>query len=213
MKLVFRNCFVASRYAAVVFATITLIANSLATYAAADEITVFDHLPVGRGDTPVPTDKDLLFYIQRSLNPNTVVYVAKRKPTGEFVAKKPIDVFWRRFASDGKRSKLTYIERTMAFGVVSKSSNRSEEAFRANLVSYPAKKGILKLDGANKPVIETMLGKHKVRLIYAYIQLKGNDVIPKIVYVDVIGQDVQSGKYIRRRVYSPKNNRPEKFLN
>jgi len=147
------------------------------------------------------------------LNRNTVVYVARRGPTGQFATQTPIDVFWRRFASDGKRRKLSYIERTMAFGVDVEKSNHPDEAFRANLVSYPSKKGVLKLDSANKPAVITMMGSHKVRLIYGFIQLKGKDLIPKIVHVDVVGQDVHSGKYIRRRVYSKKNNRPEKFLN
>ena len=210
MKLVFRRFITVNRVAAVVLATITFLACPIATYALADEITVFDQMPTARSDTPVPTDKDLLFYIQRSLNRNTVVYVARRGPTGEFASKKPIDVFWRRFASDGKRRKLSYIERSMAFGVDVEKSNK---AIKANLVSYPTKKGVLTIDSANKPAIIAMMGSHKVRLIYGFIKLKGKDLIPKIVYVDVVGQDVQSGKYIRRRVYSKKSDRPEKFLN
>jgi len=210
--MVSRNCITANRVAAMVFAIITSLAGPMAAHALVDEITVFDHFPAGRSDTPIPADNDLLFYIQRSMNRNTVVYVARRGPTGKFVTKNPIDVFWRRFASDGKLRKLSYIERTMAFGVDIEKSNRPDEAFKANLVSYPSEKGILKLDSANNPVIISMMGSHKVRLIYAFIQLKGKDVIPKIVHVDVIGQDVYSGKYIRRRVRSPRNNRPKRFL-
>ncbi len=183
------------------FVTMTLIAKPLVTFAQPDEIRVFDSLPSGKKGTKKPTDKDLIFYIQRSMNHNTVVYVAKRDSSGKLARKKPIDVFWRRFSSDGKRSKLTYIERTMAFGVVAKNSGSQSGEFKVNLVSYPTKKGTLRLDKTNRPVILTMLGNHKVRLIFAFIQLKGSGAIPKIVYVDVIGQDVSSGRYIRRRVY------------
>ena len=43
--------------------------------------------------------------------------VVKRGDDGKLDAKRPVDVFWRRFNDDGERKELSSIERSMAFGV------------------------------------------------------------------------------------------------
>jgi len=207
MKHPIKSLAVTIRFVMLTFAFIIWPGTHLTAFSQSDGITIFDHLPPGRPDTKKPTDKDLIFYIQRSMNRNTVVYVARRDASGRLHRQNPIAVFWRRFASDGKTSRLTYLERTMAFGVDTQKAKNKNGEFWANLVSYPARKGLLKLDNHNRPVVLTTIAKHKVRLISAFIQLKAKSTFPQIVYVDVIGQDVTSGKYIRRRVYSPQKDR------
>ena len=60
-------------------------------------------LPAAAESFPVPVDENLIFYVQRSLNSNTIVYTARLDGDGKLDAKRPVDVFWRRFNDDGAR--------------------------------------------------------------------------------------------------------------
>ena len=164
------------------------------------EIAAFDRPQVDRPDYPVPDDPQMLFYIQRSNNANTVVYAARRNAQGEFDSRNPVDVYWRRLASDGKRSELTYLERTIAFGVEVHPLGSGDKAFEINLVSYPRRKVVLKLDADGSPVVLMDIPGHKLKLEYAYIQLADSRLVPRLDYIDIFGKDIASGQYVRERI-------------
>ncbi|MBL0036007.1 MAG: DUF4833 domain-containing protein, partial [Flavobacteriales bacterium] len=48
-----------------------------------------------------PASKDLLFYIQRNKNANTIVYEANRDATGKLVSDDPVKVNWIRHTERG----------------------------------------------------------------------------------------------------------------
>ena len=73
--------------------------------------------PVMADDLPVPQEPHQIFYVQRSLNPNTIVYTARLNDKGELDPKHPVDVFWRRYNDDGERKDLTLVESKLAFGI------------------------------------------------------------------------------------------------
>src|SRR5579862_2072882 len=70
-----------------------------------------------RPDFKVPDEPNQLFYIERSVNSNTVVYAARLNAQGGFDAKAPVDAYWRWFNVDGHKKPLNFIERMMAYGV------------------------------------------------------------------------------------------------
>ena len=80
------------------------------------QVTELNHIPSMRAEFPVPNDPGVLFYIQRSVNSNTVVY-AHVDLHGRFDPEAPVDVYWRWYNVDGRRKPLNLIERTMAYGV------------------------------------------------------------------------------------------------
>ena len=65
---------------------------------------------------PVPKEENQIFFVQRSLNSNTIVYTARLDGEGRLDARRPVDVFWRRFNDEGERKELSKLERSLAYG-------------------------------------------------------------------------------------------------
>jgi len=164
-------------------------------------VTELDRVPRVRPEYPLPDDANVLFYLQRSPNSNTVVYAARLDAAGRLDQADPVQVFWRRFNAGGQRKPLTVLERTMAFGVdVSRYPGR-DDAVLASVVSYPARKALIELDAKGKPRAVIDMANRRAKLIYAYIQLKdGSGTIPSIAYVDLYGVDLANGRALRERI-------------
>ena len=103
----------------------------------ASRVVELDRLPKARPDIPVASDPNMLFYVQRSTNPNTVVYAARLDAAGKLDMAQPVEGFWRRFKSDGARVPLSFTERNGAYGVDVRRIDRRDDAVLANIVSYP----------------------------------------------------------------------------
>ena len=164
------------------------------------EITLPTELPVRRGDTPVPSDQQLLFYIQHSQNRNTIVYAARPGADGPIDRNDPIDVFWRRFNRQGEREELTFFERFFVFGARCRADDADGRRFRTRLAAYADARGMLELDAEGRPRIVGRLGERDVQIVYAYAELGDRAFIPKINFVDVIGRDLVSGDYVTRHI-------------
>src|SRR5947199_328024 len=67
------------------------------------QVTELDHIPSLRAEFPVPNDPNMLFYIQRSVNANTVVYAAHIDVQGRLDPDEPVEVYWRWYNIDGQR--------------------------------------------------------------------------------------------------------------
>lgn len=162
--------------------------------------TITKDLPVRRPWTPLPPDPDLLFFIQHSQNANTIVYTARRNGAEPLDSRRPVDVFWRQFAEDGRRKELSLFERIFVFGVRARRQRGEDPRFRARLAAYRGAHGTLELDDNRQPRIRAELGTHAVRLVYAYAELANNAFIPKIAFIDVVGVDLETGDYVRQHV-------------
>lgn len=145
---------------------------------------------------PVPDDKGMVFFIQRSMNTHTAVYVAHKRPNGRFDTKSPVEAYWRGFAAEGVTSKLTFLERNFAYGVRVKIRGGDPRTFDVNLTSYPERKAILRENKAGKPMLTLMLGEYEVQLICAYVTLKGTGKFPSVTQIDIVGKDLASGQYV-----------------
>ena len=71
------------------------------------QVSELDHIPAMRGDFPVPRDPNMLFYVERSVNANTVVYAAHLDPSGRIDPASPVDVYWRWTMSTATASRST----------------------------------------------------------------------------------------------------------
>ncbi len=164
------------------------------------EISVFDTPQVARPDFPVPDDPGLLFFIQHSTGPNTVVYTARLNAQGQLDKQSPVDVFWRRFTSHGRRVELSYLERILAYGVNVQPSSAGKDAYVMSLAAYPKRTVVVEMDTNGTPMAVMDLPNHRVKLRYAYVKVADNRFIPGIDYIDIFGQDITSGKYVREHI-------------
>jgi len=141
---------------------------------------------------PVPADSNLVFFIQRSLNANTIVYTARMRPDGTIDERDPIQVYWRRFNSDGRIKPLTLLERTQAFGVRVRPLVGRPGEFAVSLVSYRKRHAILKVED-RMPVLEAELSGQPARLIAAFLDVSDAKPLPRINRVTVYGRAKANG--------------------
>lgn len=145
---------------------------------------------------PVPQDANLIFYLQRSVNSNTIVYTARLDEQGRLDRSQPVDVFWRRFNDEGERKELSRLEREVAFGVKAKAVPGQSGVFEVRVVSYQKRPARLKVvDG--KPRLEAKVAGVPCRLDHAYLEVDESGRIPSITRVDLYGYSLVTGKLVK----------------
>ena len=145
---------------------------------------------------PVPGEPNQVFYVQRSLNSNTIVYTARLDADGKIDAKRPVDVFWRRFNDEGERKELSAIERNMAFGVKSEPVAGQPGSYLIRVVSYPKRAAMLKLvDG--KPRLEMKVAGEPAKVDHAYLDVDDSGSVPSVNRVDLYGFALSDGRPLK----------------
>lgn len=141
---------------------------------------------------PVPAgNAKQLFYLQRTSNSNTIVYELNYKK-GQLDKDNPIHVFWIRYAEQGQRAELSFIQRVFAYGVKIKLLNDS--SYRVRLVSYAGFSMYLRKEtnGAYR-LYAPINGKMQV-LKSVFVKIVGGSMwSPDIEYFEVGGADPASG--------------------
>lgn len=161
-------------------------------------ITELDQIPRMRPEFKVPDEPNQLFYVERSVNSNTVVYAARLDPHGAIDLKTPVDAFWRWYNVDGHRKNLNFIERMLAYGVRAYPP-RPNHPVTFNIVALPERTLTLDLDGQKHPEALIQIGGHTVRLTYVYLEVV-DGIVPKVPSFDIFGIDKASGKAIHEHV-------------
>jgi hypothetical protein len=144
-------------------------------------------------ELPVPPDTpQRLFYIQRSNNAHTVIYDANWLPGSRTLnAKDPVKVYWIRYADRGQIEPLTYMQRTLAYGVETRPVAGGYEM----LVVAFKKRTIKVLPNGGEPVATMTIAGKEAALKRIFVQLADNScMIPKVAYVELFGRDLQTGR-------------------
>lgn len=150
----------------------------------------------GGEDFPVPTDDNLVFYVQRSINSNTIVYTARIGEDGKLDPKRPVEVFWRRFNDDGEKKEISTLERSMAFGVKVDPVAGQPESYMVRVVSYPKRPALLRIvDGV--PRLEMKIGGVPAKLGHAYLDVDDSGSVPSVNRVDLYGFALADGKPVQ----------------
>jgi len=153
-------------------------------------------------DYPMPRDKGLLFYLQRTGNSNTVIYAVNYTQDGRINPSKPFKVYWRRFAKKGKKRSLQFLERNFAFGISYQPLKKHSGKYLANIVSYPARKVVIEQPQLGKARAVMPIAGKNAQLECIYVEWrKQAGVIPYIVYVDIVGRTLYGNQKIVERIY------------
>jgi len=153
--------------------------------------SVFAAFPV-----PVPS-KDMLFYIQRNKNANTIIYEASRDANGRLQEKDPVRVYWIRHTEGGMREPLSLMERTIAFGVSHKHTHDGMATMK--FVASDKYPFIVQIRPGGQAEAWVTLKGRMARLHHVYIQAVEGAWRPKIAWVDLHGTDVITGKPLMER--------------
>jgi uncharacterized protein DUF4833 len=179
-------------FALIVFAT----DPALAAKATSISITATAQTKFERPDFPLPKDPLQLFFLQRSMNANTIVYAVRLDESGKINPRSPIDVYWRRFQGGGERKELGMLERNLAFGVNTRKGENPGEY----LIEFKALKGrfmTLSLNEAGSPRLTGMMGDRMVKPQYIFVDLAEGGLIPKVKYLYLHGLDLETGQALK----------------
>jgi len=149
---------------------------------------------------PVPTDKNMLFYIQKSFNTNAVVYTANFNSEENLNPNEPVKVFWRRYQEDGRIRELKYIEKQFAFGVSFKPIKGKENAYVFTLVSLKGMNLYLTLDKHGTPKIATTIANKSASLKRVFVTAEHTKLLPKVFYIEVFGNDLKTGDFLYEKI-------------
>lgn len=151
----------------------------------------------GSGENfPVPQDANLIFYVQRSINSNTIVYTARLDGQGRLDPRQPVEVFWRRFNDEGEKKDLSGLERNVAFGVKAQAAPGKPGAFLVRVVSYPNRPALLRMvDG--RPHLEAKVAGVPSRLDHAYLEVDESGSVPSVARVDLYGYSLATGELVK----------------
>jgi hypothetical protein len=145
----------------------------------------------GGADYPVPSDPNQIFFLQRSMNSNTIVYAARMDSDRKLDRNEPIEIFWRRFNDNGEKLPLTFTERNLAFGVHTKPLRNWPDAYLVTLKAYSGRSAVLRIvNGA--PQLEGKVAGQDARLISAFLHLDESGRIPRVIKVDLRGETLDS---------------------
>ena len=152
-------------------------------------------LPVIRPDWPIPNEPNQVFYLQRSLNSNTVVFTALFDGNGILKKKRPAQVYWRRYNTTGERKPLKVIEQRFAYGMNMSRGDVAGE-YDVSLKPLPDFRMRLVQKGPGKAELLTRIGGRDARAVYAFVTVDDTGLIPKVIALSVHGIDLATGRAI-----------------
>lgn len=146
----------------------------------------------------VPDEPDMLFYIQRSTNANTIVYALKRDAAGKPLEDRPVEVYWKRYQEDGRRAELDFIQRTFAYGIRAKDRG---DSFELRCVAYDKVPLFLFVDGTRPARVLVVVNDKVMALERIFLQIEGGGFwTPNVRYIEFSGVDAVSGAAMSERI-------------
>ena len=159
--------------------------------------------PKNNVDTfPVPAgNKNMLFYVQRTHNINTIVYELNYINDSTLNAASPVHPYWIRYADNGETKELSYIQNQYAYGINAKLVDKEKQTFKVNFVSYKKKDIYLIRSATDKKYYAYMNINEKLsRLEKIFAKIEGGTFwVPHITYVEITGKDL-NGKTVSEKV-------------
>lgn len=145
---------------------------------------------------PAPA-KNLLFYIQRNKNANTIVYEARLDAGGRLEPEDPVTVTWIRYEEGGRRDDISLLEATVAYGVKHRGNERGMA--RMNFVASDRYPFTVILGDHGQAEARMRIDGHDARLHHVEISAEEGTFWPRIKHVDIHGTDLTTGAPLMER--------------
>src|SRR5437879_6179819 len=128
--------------------------------------------PDGKVVYPVPpVSSQSLFYLQRTANTNTIIYDLNIGKDGKQDADEPVKTYWIRYAEDGQKKGLSYIQRKFAYGLTARILNNGNYDIR--FVSYKKFPLTLMKAGDGKYHIFALIAQKQIILNRIFVKIDG----------------------------------------
>ena len=145
-----------------------------------------------------PASNERLFYLQRTSNFNTIVYDLNFSSDGKLDNDEPVKTYWIRYAENGQKQQLNYIQRKFAYGLTAKALNNGNYDIR--FVSYKKFPLTLMKSEDGKYHIFALIAQKQVIINRIFVKIEGGSFwLPNVTYVEVKGSDPETGREIVER--------------
>ena len=180
------------------FGVLTFFFFTAAAHAQLDP-SMYLEASVYNDDMPVPEGfTDLLFYVQRSKDQNTVIYELNKDESGKLIEDDPIRVFWVKYEDDSSTSSLSFLQRRYAYGV---DVTKKEDEYKLKFSVFKKRDAYLRFDEeSGNYYVYTTINKKKAVLQKIFVEITGGSfMIPKIGMVDFYGSDPKTGEHVHEK--------------
>lgn len=167
--------------------TLFLVINSLPFIAFSQDI-----LPVP------PINNNLLFYIQRSTNANTIIYELHYSANA-LDTLNPVHPSWILYAHKGEKEELDHIQQKYAYGI--KSTKIADNHYELKFVSNEKYEMDLMQGTDNRMHVYTTINSRKAVLTRIYLKINGGTFWkPNIEYAEITGIDPSDNSIVTERL-------------
>jgi hypothetical protein len=139
-----------------------------------------------------------LFCVERSKNANVACYDVRRFRGGGIDLRSPLDAYWIMRAENGRREELTWFERKLAYGYRTVGEGTSAE-IRVELMALPGRALTIKRLGKTFRAEAAVAGRPS-SLRRVYVHAVEGAPLPKVLYVDLWGTDLETGRVNHERL-------------
>jgi phosphatidylglycerophosphate synthase len=142
---------------------------------------------------PVPNGiPNMLFYLQRTPNSNTIVYDLNVDKDGNLDKEDPVNVYWIRYTEGGAKKGLNFIQRKFAYGI--KVKRVTDDKYEIKSVAYDKHPMYLMKSDKGKYQVFTKINDTMAALSSIWIQIEGGTFwVPNVVYIELKGIDPATG--------------------
>ena len=152
---------------------------------------------------PVPKDnKKMVFFVQRTLNTNTIVYELNYNKDSTLNKSEPVRCYWIRYDDAGEITDLSYFQKKYAYGLDAVLIDATKLIYKLNFVSYKKRDIFLSKNSNGNLYKAYMVISGKLSYIEKiFVQIDGGTFwLPKITFVEIKGHDIATGKTVAERI-------------
>jgi len=140
-----------------------------------------------------------LFKIDRSRDPDIVVYDVRLDSQGKLDTSSPISVYWKKFTRDSIFEPLTGIQKKFGYGI--KFQNIDEHSADFKFVSSLDRIFELRKSGNNHYKVYTYSEGNKVEVKSLFIHFKDDSFwFPEISRIELVGLDTEKGSMVSESI-------------
>jgi len=153
-------------------------------------------------DYPIPVKTDqMLFYLQRSFNRNTIIYALNKLPDGSVNTKNPIHVYWIRYQERGQKAELSFLQ-SKAYGVKCKISDRTKNSFIIHFNYFDQREIHLSKSATGNYKAIVSINHEPAELVNAFIQSESNSsgMPQSFKFIEFHGTSLTTGKIISEKI-------------
>lgn len=145
-----------------------------------------------------PADDDLLFYIQRNQNQDTIVYKINRNADGLVNKYLPMHAYWIKYSEGGARRELNPIQSELAYGY--RSREISPDLYSFQFVSYKDLTFYIVRRHDNKFEVIFDLNGKRMKLDHIYVYAMEFGVFPDVKFIEFYGRNVENDIFAYEKI-------------